>query len=428
MSISLRNYKPHEGQLAFHYAMNEWDFVALISGIRGGKTYAGAREALRQAWNAKGKGVYGIIAPTYNMLDRTTWMEFKEAARPLIAKENDSKKIITLKNGRRVHGHSAEQPDRIRNETFVGFWGDEAREWKDFVMMWEILLGRVLSTGGKGFITTSPNSYDGIYDIFFEKRKKNYGVVRFPTYENSYLNKEAIDSLAGSYDQKFAEQEIGGQFVIFEGAVYYTFNRKENAGDLAFKVAVYDPGKPICLACDFNIDPMAWVLAQIHINEQSRLPEVRVFDEIFLRNSNTVEACEEFKSRYPNHKTGLVLYGDATGEARHTSSNVTNWKIIQSELERYGVQKNVPLKNPAERDRINSVNAMICNSKKQRRVLVNPKCKRLIGDLEQVAYKEGSTQIDKTRNLLLTHPSDAFGYLVEKEFSLNKARIEGLKI
>ena len=97
--IKLNKYQPHEAQKAFHYAMSElYRFVALISGIRAGKTYAGAREALRQSWNAKGKGVYGIIAPTYNMLDRTTWMEFKEAARPLILAENDSKKIITLKN------------------------------------------------------------------------------------------------------------------------------------------------------------------------------------------------------------------------------------------------------------------------------------------------------------------------------------------
>ncbi|NCC41931.1 MAG: hypothetical protein EOM21_21485, partial [Gammaproteobacteria bacterium] len=41
-------------------------------------TYSGAREALRQAWNSKLpiSIPYGIIAPTYHMLDRTTWREF----------------------------------------------------------------------------------------------------------------------------------------------------------------------------------------------------------------------------------------------------------------------------------------------------------------------------------------------------------------
>ena len=295
MSIDLKSYTPHPGQQAFHYAMDHlYRFCALIAGIRGGKTFAGAREATKQAWNAKGKGVYGIIAPTFNMLDRTTWMEFKEAARPLIAEENDSKKIITLKNGRRVHGHSAERPDRIRNETFVGFWGDEMREAKNFRMLWDVLLGRVLSTNGKGFITTSPNSYDDIHDIFIAQSKEGYGVVRFPTYANVTLSKEGIDSLAGMYDSQFALQEIQGEFVLFAGAVYYCFNRLHNAGDLAFKLAVYDPTKPLWLACDFNINPMGWVICQPGFNQQTQMKEVYVIDELYIKNCNTVTACNEF--------------------------------------------------------------------------------------------------------------------------------------
>ena len=426
--MKLSTYKPHEGQKAFHYAMDHlYRFCALIAGIRGGKTYAGAREATKQAWNAKGKGVYGIIAPTFNMLDRTTWMEFKEAARPLIAEENDSKKIITLKNGRKIHGHSAERHDRIRNETFVGFWGDEMREAKNFKALWDVLLGRVLSTNGKGFITTSPNSYDDIHDIFIATSNKDYGVVRFPTYANVTLSKEGIDQLVGLYDSKFALQEIQGEFVLFGGSVYYCFDRNKNAGDLAFKLAVYDPNRPIALAFDFNVDPMSVIVAQVY-NRPDGLKEVRVIDEIFLRNSNTVQSCQEFKARYANHSAGVILYGDATGQARHTDSNVTNWKIIENELRDYGITKKVPTSNPAERDRINAVNGMICNSKEDRRILINPKCKHLIRDFEQVEFKEGSVKIDKDKDLLLTHASDAFGYMIEKDFSLNRGIITGLKI
>jgi len=387
---------------------------------------AGARESARQAWKAKGKGVYLIVAPTYNMLDRTTWVEFKEAARGLISTENDSKKIITLRNGRIIHGHSAENADRIRNETAVGFWVDEARECKDFALLWDVLLGRVLSTGGKGFITTSPNSYDAIHDIFYANRKDNYGVVKFSTYQNKYLDPNRIKDLEEKYDERYARQELYGDFVIFEGAVYYTFSRNDNAGDTAFKKAVYNPDLPICLCCDFNVDPMAWVIAQVHTT--NNLKEIVIIDEIFLRNSNTVEACSEFKIRYPRHNTGIYLYGDATGQARSSNSNVTNWKIIENELQLYGVHNRVPTRNPNERDRINAVNAMMKNSKGERKIFINPNCKRLIGDLEQVSFKEGSTQIDKHKNILLTHPSDALGYFVDKEFGLNKGVIEGLKI
>ena len=361
------------------------------------------------------------------MLDRTTWLEFKSAAKPLIAECQETKKIIMLKNGRLVYGFSAEKPDRIRNVTLCGFWVDEARECKDFKTLWDVLLGRVLSTGGKGIVTTSPNSYDDIHDIFVSNRKDNYGLLRFPTYTNSYIKKEAIDELASQYDEKFMQQELLGEFVIFDGQVYYTFNRKESAGDLAFKVANYNPQLPIALCCDFNVDPMSWIIAQLKTRSDN-LREINVIDEIFIKNSNTEQCCKEFKLRYPNHNTGITLYGDATGNARSTTSNMTNWKIIQNELSRYGITKKVPTSNPPERDRINAVNAKICNSKGERFVQINPKCKHLIRDLEQVPYKKGSVSIDKTKDLMLTHTSDAFGYMVEKEFSLRRGEITGLRI
>lgn len=428
-SIVLKNYKPHEGQSYAHYACrNLYRFCLILAGIRGGKTVMGAREAGHEALAATAKGVYAIIAPTYNMLDRTTWMEFEEANAGIIAKSIDSKKIIILKNGREVHGFSAENPDRLRNATFVGFWGDEAREWKAFRKIWKVLLGRVLSTNGRGIITSSPNSFDEMHEIFVAEKRKDYGIVSFPTYANTFLDRAAIDDLANAYDLKTAEQEIQGKFVIFQGAVYYTFNRKDNAGDLAFKLALYDRNKPIDLCCDFNVDPMAWTLAQTHLRKDG-LKEVRVFDEIFIQNSNTEECCKEFKARYPLHRAGVNLYGDATGKARHSSSNVTNWKIIKDLLGSYGLTVRVPSSNPAERDRINAMNAMICDSKGRRKVLVNPsKCPKLVRDLEQVSFKPGTTQIDKGRDLSLTHPSDGFGYMIEKDYSLNKAKMEILKI
>lgn len=426
--IHLKKYQPHAGQSAFHYAIAEmFRYVAMVCGIRGGKTHAGARESLKQAWNARGDGVYGIVSPTFQMLERTTWRDFRIAARPFIAYENKAYKIITLKNGREVHGFSAEKPDRIRNVTLVGFWLDEARECKEGI--WEIMLGRVLSTGGKGIVTTSPNSFDWIHDVFVESDDPEYGMIRFATHQNTYLNRKAIDALERKYDKKFAQQELYGEFVVFEGAVYYTFNRTYNAGDIAFKVAQYNPRLPLMLACDFNVDPMAWVIAQKGKHLETGLDEIYAIDEIWVRNSNTIQCCDEFKRRFPNHDKGVILYGDATGDSRTANSNVTNWKIVKDELARYGLVPRIRNKNPAERDRINATNGMICNSKGDRRVQINPKtCKHLIRDLEQVPYKEGASIIDKAKNRLLTHPSDGLGYLIERDYSLNKAEITGLKI
>jgi hypothetical protein len=51
------------------------------------------------------------------------------------------------------------------------------------------------------------------------------------------------------------------------------------------------------------------------------------------------------------------------------------------------------------------------------KLFVNHKCKNLIKDFEQVIYKEGKREIDKS-NLTLTHISDAVGYYIEYEFPI----------
>ena len=74
------------------------------------------------------------------------------------------------------------------------------------------------------------------------------------------------------------------------------------------------------------------------------------------------------------------------------------------------------------RDRVNAVNGLLCNTQKDRRLLLDPRCKRLIRDFEQVVWKADAhdnllPQLDKS-NPELTHVSDALGYLVECEFGL----------
>jgi hypothetical protein len=76
----------------------------------------------------------------------------------------------------------------------------------------------------------------------------------------------------------------------------------------------------------------------------------------------------------------------------------------------------VPKSNPAVRERLALMNSKLGNAAGLRTLLVDPRCKELIKDFEQVAYKEGSQVIDKERDLKRTHLSDALGYLVWQEF------------
>jgi hypothetical protein len=62
------------------------------------------------------------------------------------------------------------------------------------------------------------------------------------------------------------------------------------------------------------------------------------------------------------------------------------------------------------------VNARLMNAAGQRALVVDPKCKELIADFEQVVYKPGTTQLDKDSDPKRTHTSDALGYYLWQEF------------
>jgi hypothetical protein len=76
------------------------------------------------------------------------------------------------------------------------------------------------------------------------------------------------------------------------------------------------------------------------------------------------------------------------------------------------VSYRVPKANPPVRDRVSVVNARLRNARGETQLFVDPKCRELIDDFEQVSYQEDSTQIDKDKDRKRTHLSDALGYLI----------------
>ena len=56
-------------------------------------------------------------------------------------------------------------------------------------------------------------------------------------------------------------------------------------------------------------------------------------------------------------------------------------------------------------------------------IIIDPKCKHLIRDLEQVVNKEGTREIDKTSHSELSHISDALGYYTDFKHPTTKPAI-----
>jgi hypothetical protein len=113
----------------------------------------------------------------------------------------------------------------------------------------------------------------------------------------------------------------------------------------------------------------------------------------------------------------VTVYGDASGQNLKTSG-VTDYQMVRDGFKEKGmtnVNYKVPPSNPGVRDRINLTNARLKSASGNTTLLVDPKCKELIQDFEQVSYKTDSTHVDKERDRMRTHSSDALGYVLWQE-------------
>ena len=253
----------------------------------------------------------------------------------------------------------------------------------------------------------------GLSPDFIADSPKDYHVIVYAKpEENKHLLKNAPDyysRLKNSYDDKFYRQEVLGEYLNMSGGkVYANFSRDQHLGD--FKP---DPSLHLLWALDFNVDPRSSLILKI-VNGVAY-----VYDEIVLRGATTDQAAEEFLRRYPDHRTGVVVYGDASGNARQTTG-FSDYEMVKSF---FIANSTVPVhyrpqrSNPPVRDRINLVNLKLRSASGQVGLRVDNRCKELVKDFEQVAFKSDSFLIDKDRDRSRTHLSDALGYLLWQEFT-----------
>jgi hypothetical protein len=120
----------------------------------------------------------------------------------------------------------------------------------------------------------------------------------------------------------------------------------------------------------------------------------------------------------------LHIYGDATGSSRKTSASRTDWQIVDNFFNHQfcKISRKVSSSNPPVKDRVNCVNAMLCNQAGQRRLQIDPRCKQLIQDLERVHWRSDVngntlTEFDKS-DPARSHVSDALGYMIAREFGM----------
>jgi len=166
---------------------------------------------------------------------------------------------------------------------------------------------------------------------------------------------------------------------------------------------------------DFNVGNMSAVI------NVKRDGDPHAVDEI-IGALDTPDMVNMIKERYWRYLDGhyrkthqIRIYPDASGKARKTvNASTTDLQLLKDA----GFTVSAPSGNPPVKDRVNSMSAMICNSRGIRRLRVNTdKCPTLAENLEQQAYNDRG-EPDKSNNK--DHTNDAQGYFIHRDYPLRR--------
>jgi hypothetical protein len=381
-------------------------FRVLVAGRRFGKTFLSLAELCSAAW-AKGR-VAWYVAPSYRQAKRIAWKPLKAMTQPYWAKPpNESELRIELKSGGTICLRGADRYDSLRGEGLDFLVVDEyasiaPEAWP------EVLRPALADRQGRALFIGTPRGHDHFYDLFqAAEGREGWQAFQFATHEGGNVRPEEMELATRELDERTYRQEFGALFEdATEGRAYHAFKREGNVAK-----TLYNSRLPLFWSLDFNVNPMCSVIGQ---KDGERL---LVLEEISLRDSNTPAACEEFARRIAKwgRPQGLHVYGDASGNGRRTSSSKTDWQIVRDFLRAQGhlATWHVGAANPPVRDRVNWMNAMLCNQAGERRLVIGEGCRELIRDFERVKWDGvGIDKSDQERS----HLSDALGYLVSREF------------
>jgi hypothetical protein len=381
-------------------------FRVVIAGRRWGKTHLAIRELAKVCRHPMKRAFY--VAPTYRQAKQIVWDTLKWRMQDLgwSRKVNESDLTITLVNGSTISLRGADNPDSLRG---VGL---DFCVMDEFAMIdekaWSEVLRPTLSDkqGSAMFISTPMGQGNWAYDLYQRGRARdehNWESFQYTTLDGGNVSADEIEQARRDLDERTFRQEYLATFETAGNRIYYGFDRGTHV------VAHSHDTQVLYTGWDFNIDPMSVVVA-VRTGDH-----LHVIDEIRMFSSNTQEAVEEIKGRYP--KSRIWAFPDPASRQRKTSAGgVTDLTILQNA----GFVVKVPNAHTPVRDRINAVNSRLKSASGRVNLTFASTVKHTIEGLERQTYKAGSTTPDKDSGY--DHMNDALGYMVDYLFPVKRDR------
>jgi phage terminase large subunit len=396
-------------------------FMAYVGGFGSGKTFTGCLYML--VWMGKYPGTTcAYFGVTYQSITDVFYSTFEEAATMLgfTIDINIGRKEISIFRDGIYYGmilcRTLDKPEKIIGYKVSLAMVDELDTLPKAkaLLAWNKIIARlrleIKDVINKIIVTTTPEGYGFVYDMFKDEPTESYSMVQASTYENAAnLPADYISSLYETYPKELIEAYINGDFVnLNSGTVYSSFDRKINSSN-----ETVQGDEDLFVGMDFNVNKMAAVVFVKRYDDKNEL-SVHIVDEIMMLE-NTEATCTELRRRYKTNK--ITVYPDSSGKNTKSSTmkgaSASDLAVIMDRKNGFGFKCIYDSANPRVKNRIMSCNKAFENLK----CFINPKKAKLtIKSVEQQIYV--NSEPDKKSDT--DHPVDAMGYFLVKMFPIIK--------
>lgn len=193
-------------------------YILITGGARSGKTRGGALMSLK--FCCENPGIMGMVtAPSHNILISATIPTYKEVfTKEMWLEFNETTKVCQIKGGSIIFFRTARDPYMLRGTGLGFFHMDEGAGCSH--LAFQILQARLSQpdTPRQGWITTTPLTFNWLYEEFVRNPRDNYVRIKANTRDNWFLPADYISKLEESYtDEQFRLRELEGEFIEVGG-------------------------------------------------------------------------------------------------------------------------------------------------------------------------------------------------------------------
>lgn len=379
---------------------------AMVAGLGAGKSQAGIVRLLLKMLPEPGINT-AYYMPTYDLLRLRAMPGAEELLAQLGIPFTTNRAEYTI----RIHGYgdiifrSYDRPERIVAYEVAHSIVDELdtlpKEKAAYVWRKVSERNRQTCSGPNtiGNVTTPDQGYSGFTYAKWEKqRQPGYTLIKAATASNPFLPDGYIEQIRANYDPILADMYLNGEFVsLSQNKVYHQFDRNRHHTDRTIK-----PGERLHIGLDFNIGGCCAVTFAIEANQPVAVDEFVSHDtqDFIIR-----------LARYKGHK--LTIYPDASGKAARTNASLSDIALIRQA----GYAVDAPNANPAVRDRVNAVNALLAHDK----LTVNTdKCPEFTEALETQGYNSKGEPEKFDDHPAVDDWADSAGYMLNRKWPINK--------